>query len=99
MHSWKLVFTWVKVQVLGGKKGTIASSAAENIDKQLSSLDERMIALTDTGAPFKDLKLKDSGSEINKKREKEREYVRNRYKFASTVKAPVYLCRDLEDSG
>lgn len=82
----------------GGKKGTIASSSAENIDKQLSSLDERMIALTDTGAPFRDPKLKDSGSEINKKREKEREYVRNRYKFASTVRAPVYLCRDLEDS-
>lgn len=38
----------------GGKKGTIASSSIENIDKPLSSFDERMIALTDTGVPFRD---------------------------------------------
>ena len=81
-----------------GKKGTIASSSIENIDKPLSSFDERMIALTDTGVPFRDPKLNHSSNEISKNRKKEREYVRNRYKFASTVRAPAYLCRELEDS-
>lgn len=82
----------------GGKNGTIASPSIESIDKDLSSLDERMIALTDTGVPFRDPSLKDSGSEISEKRGKERKYVRSRYKFASTVRAPTYLCRELEDS-
>lgn len=79
------------------KGGTVASPTLLNIDKPLSTNDERMVALSDAGVPFRDPKLNDSSSVIKKRREKEREFVRGSEKLASTVKTPVYLNKDVDD--
>ena len=47
--------------------------------------------LSDAGTPFRDLTLNDSGFEITERRQNERKIARKEYKFASTVKSPVYL--------
>jgi len=84
---------------LFGRKsgGTIASKSSEKIEKHLSDNDERMIALSDAGIPFRDPKLNGSSEEIIKRRENERKSVRGTKKFASTVKTPIYLYKDIED--
>ena len=84
---------------LFGRKsgGTVASEVPELIEKSLSDNDERMIALSDAGVPFRDPELNDSGDEIRKRREDERKSVRGTKKFASTVKTPVYLGKDVND--
>ena len=81
----------------GRSGGTIASPSLNNIEKPLSTRDERMIALTDAGIPFRDFEL-DNGYEITKRRQNERSFARKEYKFASTVKSPIYLCNDIEES-
>ncbi len=81
----------------GKKAGTIASPSPQCIKKPLSVDDERMIALSDAGIPFRDPKLVDSGGKIAKRRERERKKVRGSEKLPSTVKTPVYLCRDVYD--
>ena len=85
---------------LFGRKsgGTVASKVPEVIKKSLSDNDERMIALSDAGIPFRDPELNESSDEIRKKREDERKSVRGIKKFASTVKTPVYLGKDVNDS-
>lgn len=84
---------------LFGRKsgGTVASNDVKVIEKSLSDNDERMIALSDAGIPFRDPKLNGSSDEIRKRREEERKYVRGTKKFASTVKTPVYLGKDVKD--
>lgn len=84
---------------LFGRKsgGTVASKVPEIIKKSLSDNDERMIALSDAGIPFRDPELNESSDEIRKKREDERKSVRGIKKFASTVKTPVYLGKDVND--
>ncbi|WP_424355719.1 MnmC family methyltransferase [Methanobacterium sp. MBAC-LM] len=84
---------------LFGRKsgGTLASKVPEVIEKSLSDNDERMIALSDAGIPFRDPELNESSDEIRKKRENERKSVRGIKKFASTVKTPVYLGKDVDD--
>lgn len=84
---------------LFGRKsgGTVASKVPEVIKKSLSDNDERMIALSDAGIPFRDPELNESSDEIRKKREDERKSVRGIKKFASTVKTPVYLGKDVND--
>jgi len=84
---------------LFGRKsgGTVASKVPEVIEKSLSDNDERMIALSDAGIPFRDPELNESSDEIRKKREDERKSVRGIKKFASTVKTPVYLGKDIND--
>jgi len=84
---------------LFGRKsgGTVASRNPEHIKKSLSDGDERMIALSDAGIPFRDPEFNGSSDEIIKKRENERKYVRGTKKFASTVKTPVYLGKDVND--
>ena len=84
---------------LFGRKsgGTVASKVPEIIEKSLSDNDERMIALSDAGIPFRDPELNESSDEIRKKREDERKFVRGIKKFASTVKTPVYLGNDVND--
>jgi tRNA U34 5-methylaminomethyl-2-thiouridine-forming methyltransferase MnmC len=77
--------------------GTLASITKENIERPLSSVDERMIGLTDAGTPFRDYELDNTGLEIKEMRQNERMKARNGYKFASTVKSPVYLFNDLEE--
>ena len=82
----------------GRSGGTLASMSHVNIEKPLSTKDERMIALTDAGTPFRDPELNDSGINITERRQKERSKARNQYRFASTVKSPVYLCNDIPES-
>ncbi|MEN4007306.1 MAG: MnmC family methyltransferase [Methanobacteriaceae archaeon] len=85
---------------LFGRKsgGTIASKNSETIEKSLSMDDERMIALSDAGIPFRDPKLNSSSEEIIKRRENERKSVRGIKKFASTVKTPIYLGKSMKNS-
>ncbi|MBI5680819.1 MAG: hypothetical protein HZC47_08005 [Methanobacterium sp.] len=77
--------------------GTIASKNPEKIEKSLPIDDERMISLSDAGIPFKDPQLKDSSEIIIKRREDERKSVRGIKKFASTVKTPIYLYKDIKN--
>ncbi len=80
----------------GRSGGTLASPLLLNIEKPLSSRDERMVALSDAGTPFRDFTLNDSSIEISERRQNERKIVRKDYKFASTVKSPIYLCNDIK---
>jgi tRNA U34 5-methylaminomethyl-2-thiouridine-forming methyltransferase MnmC len=82
----------------GRRGGTLASMSPGNITKPLSNKDERMIALTDAGMPFTDPDLNSSGDEITARRQNDRSKARNEYKFASTVKSPVYLYNDISES-
>lgn len=77
--------------------GTIASNNPEIIEKSLSENDERMVALSDAGIPFRDPELDGSSDEIRNRRESERKSVRGTKKFASTVKTPIYLNNDIEE--
>lgn len=77
--------------------GTVASLNPEMIDKPLSTNDERMIALSDAGIPFKDPGFKGSSQDILKRREEERKISRGKIKFSSTVKTPIYLNEKLEE--
>ncbi len=81
----------------GRSGGTLASPSEECIEKPLSSRDERMIALTDAGTPFRDSELNDSSFNISERRKDDRRIARKEYKFASTVKSPVYLCNDISE--
>jgi len=82
----------------GRSGGTIASPTLKMIEKPLSMDDERIVALTDAGVPLRDLTLDNSRSEILDRRRFEREKVRGTLKFPSTVRCPVYIGRDLEES-
>jgi tRNA U34 5-methylaminomethyl-2-thiouridine-forming methyltransferase MnmC len=84
---------------LFGRKsgGTIASKDSELIERHLRDNDERMIALSDAGIPFRDPKLNASSEEVLERRENERKSVRGTKKFASTVKTPIYLFNDIEE--
>lgn len=82
---------------LGRSGGTIASFTLNRIPKSLNQSDERMIALSDAGIPFRDPDLNSSTDEIIEKRQLERMALRGHLKMASTVKSPVYLASDLED--
>lgn len=82
---------------MGRSGGTIASYDLNKIFKTLSEKDERMIALSDAGIPYRDPELTDSGNEISKRRQEERIALRDKYKMASTVKTPVYLASGLDD--
>ncbi len=75
--------------------GTLASLSLSNIKKDISSDDERMIALSDAGIPFKDPFLDFSGSKISKNRSIERKNARGTYKFSSAVKSPTFLGKDV----
>jgi len=82
---------------LGRSGGTIASPSLNKIPKPLSSADERMIALSDAGIPYRDPELNLSAKEIIENRHLERIATRGNSKIASTVKTPVYLANDLDD--
>lgn len=76
--------------------GTVASLTLNNIKKALSDSDERMIALSDAGIPFRDPFLQLSGDEILKNRSNERIHARGKYKFSTTVKSPIFLGKDIK---
>ena len=81
----------------GRSGGTLASHQKKYIEKPLSSNDERMVALSDAGIPFRDPELDNSGFEIKERRQNERAKARIEYKLASTVKSPVYLFNDINE--
>lgn len=81
----------------GRSGGTLASHHKDYIEKPLSSNDERMVALSDAGIPFRDHELTDTSFQIRQRRQNERTNARKVYKFASTVKSPVYLFNDIEE--
>jgi len=85
---------------LFGRKsgGTVASKVPGVIEKSLPDNDERMIALSDAGVPFRDPELNASNDEIRERRENERKSLRGIKKFASTVKTPIYLGKDVNDT-
>ncbi len=78
--------------------GTVASKNPEMIQNQLKFDDERMIALSDAGIPFRDPELKGSAAEIIEMRENERKSARGNTKMASTVKTPIFLNKDIESA-
>lgn len=77
--------------------GTVAVKKSKIIKKSLSLEHERMIALSDAGIPFRDPKLNETSEKILLKREEERKSKRGFTKFASTVKTPLYLYKDLKE--
>jgi tRNA U34 5-methylaminomethyl-2-thiouridine-forming methyltransferase MnmC len=81
----------------GRSGGTLASPNKDNIETSLSSNDERMVALSDAGIPFRDNKLNNSSFKISETRQNERAKARKEYKLASTVKSPVYLFNDIDE--
>jgi tRNA U34 5-methylaminomethyl-2-thiouridine-forming methyltransferase MnmC len=81
----------------GRSGGTVASLNEKLINKPLSMDDERMIALSDAGIPFKDPDFNGSSQDILKRREEERKMSRGKERFSSTVKTPIYLNEKLED--
>ncbi|HEY0196602.1 MAG TPA: MnmC family methyltransferase, partial [Methanobacterium sp.] len=81
----------------GRSGGTVAALNLGMLDKPLSMNDERMIALSDAGIPFKDPEFNASSQQILQRREQERKIARGREKFSSTVKTPKYLNQELEE--
>lgn len=85
-----------EVPSFGRKKGsTIASLSPENIVRELTMDDERMIALSDVGLPYRDPQLKGTGLSIKKKHDKQRNIARGRCKIASTIKTPLYIGKNI----
>ena len=82
---------------IGRSGGTIASYDLNKISQDLGENDERMIALSDAGTPFRDPELNDSSQKISDRRFRERIAVRGSDKMASTVKTPIYLAREIND--
>ncbi len=84
--------------VFGRKSGgTLASLNLENIKVDISDDDERMIALSDVGIPFKDPDLNSTSNEIMNNRTLERKKARGNYKLSSTVKTPLFLGKKLDN--
>jgi tRNA U34 5-methylaminomethyl-2-thiouridine-forming methyltransferase MnmC len=81
----------------GRSGGTLASPSKEYIEKPLLSWDERMVALSDAGIPFRDTELNSSGFDMAERRQKERIKARKEFKLASTVKSPVYLFNNIKE--
>lgn len=82
---------------IGRSGGTIASYDLNKIPHDLSENDERMIALSDAGIPYRDPELNLSAEKIIENRQVERITIRGVTKMASTVKTPVKLVTDLDD--
>ena len=83
--------------LMGRSGGTIASKDLNKIVQPLSRNEERMIALSDAGIPFRDPELIDSGEKISNRRQEERIAVRDKLKMASTVKTPIYLAGNINN--
>lgn len=81
----------------GRSGGTLASPSSNRLDKTLSFEQERMIALTDAGIPYRDPDHNGIREEIVQNRRNERLETRKTSKFGSTVQSPFYLCKDLPE--
>lgn len=81
----------------GRSGGTLASPSSNRLEKTLSMEQERMIALTDAGVPFRDPEQRGNREEIVQNRRIERLEARKTSKFGSTVESPLYLCKELPE--
>jgi tRNA U34 5-methylaminomethyl-2-thiouridine-forming methyltransferase MnmC len=77
--------------------GTIASPTITNIDKNIPVMDERTIALSDAGIPFRDPNLDLNSAEILKNRSEERILARHNSKISSAVQSPIFFGEDVSD--
>lgn len=85
--------------IFGRKSGgTIASLDIDNISKNIPIMDERTIALSDAGIPFRDPNLDLKSSEIIENRSEERNLARHNSKLSSAVRSPIFFGEDVEDS-
>ncbi|HOQ19456.1 MAG: MnmC family methyltransferase [Methanothermobacter tenebrarum] len=80
----------------GRKRGGTIASPSKGKVGSLSMEDERMIALSDAGIPYRDHGLDDSPEKIIERRKNERMVLRNVKKISSTVRTPIYLGRRVE---
>lgn len=84
--------------IFGRKSGgTIASLNIKNIAKNIPVMDERTIALSDAGIPFRDPHLKLSSAEIIENRSKERTLARHNIKISSAVQTPIFFGEEIDD--
>jgi tRNA U34 5-methylaminomethyl-2-thiouridine-forming methyltransferase MnmC len=81
---------------VGRRGGTIASPTRSKLNP-LSDDDERMVALSDAGVPYRDPELQDHPQNILERRKEERKRARNTSRLASTVRTPLYLNREVKD--
>jgi tRNA U34 5-methylaminomethyl-2-thiouridine-forming methyltransferase MnmC len=77
--------------------GTIASLNSNNIDKDISKNDEKTIAISDAGIPFRDKNLDLNSSQILNNRKIERKNARHNYKLSSAVQTPIFLGKKIKD--
>ncbi|MDR0911749.1 MAG: SAM-dependent methyltransferase [Methanobrevibacter sp.] len=85
-----------KGSVFGRKTpGTIASLSKDRINLDLDSDEERLIALSDLGIPFRDENLTLNSQEVINQRNSKRKKLRNKTLISSAVKTPIYLGIDL----
>ncbi|KZX16070.1 tRNA 5-methylaminomethyl-2-thiouridine biosynthesis bifunctional protein MnmC [Methanobrevibacter cuticularis] len=77
--------------------GTIASTNIDKIDKSISKSDERTIALSDAGIPFRDPGLNKNSNEILEFRAKEREKTRHFHRISSAVQTSLFLGEEISD--
>jgi len=84
--------------IFGRKSGgTIASLDIKNISKNIPIMDERTIALSDAGIPFRDLNLDLTTPEILKNRADERSKARHHTRISSAVQTPIFFGEDIVD--
>ncbi|RBQ22897.1 tRNA 5-methylaminomethyl-2-thiouridine biosynthesis bifunctional protein MnmC [Candidatus Methanobinarius endosymbioticus] len=84
--------------IFGRKSGgTIASLDIGNISKNIPIMDERTIALSDAGIPFRDPNLNLSTDKILKNRSEERSLARHNTKISSAVQSPIFFGEDVDD--
>lgn len=78
--------------VFGRKSaGTLASMDPSKVKEPLDWRDERMVALSDAGVPYRDPTLSLDGETIIEMRRLERMVVRGVTRLSSAVKTPIYL--------
>ena len=77
--------------------GTIASLNPDVLLKSLNINDERRVALSDVGVPFRDITLNSSSKELVDKRNEERTLKRHHSLISSAVKTPIFLGEDMDD--
>jgi len=84
--------------VFGRKSGgTIASLDINNISKNISINDERTIALSDAGIPFRDPNLDLNSKDILENRSNERLLARHNYKISSSAQSPIFFGKNVSD--
>ncbi|MCG2829087.1 tRNA (5-methylaminomethyl-2-thiouridine)(34)-methyltransferase MnmD [Methanothermobacter sp. K4] len=78
--------------VFGRKSaGTLASKDPSKLKEPLEWMDERMVALSDAGIPYRDPLLSSDGETIIERRRAERRLARGVTRISSAVKTPIYL--------